>query len=374
MNCKNRKGNKIIIIGPAYPYRGGIAAFNERLAREFTAEGYDVEIMTFTLQYPSFLFPGKTQYSQDPAPSDLHIERRINSVNPFNWIKTGRYLRKKNAGLVIIAFWLPYMAPALGTIARISGTPVAGLVHNLIPHERKPGDRLFAKYFCGSVGRFVALSESVLNDIRTMAPSKPASFSPHPLYDNFGSPVGKKEACGRLGLNPADRILLSFGLIRDYKGLDWLLEAFASLKHRENVKLVVAGEFYSDGTRYHDLARSLGIDGEVVWKTEFVPDSEVKYYFCSADLIVQPYKSATQSGVTQIAYHFEKPMLVTNVGGLPEIVPDGKVGYVAEPSPDAVAAALERFLSESPDFSEGIKDEKQKYSWKAMVSTLIKSV
>lgn len=370
MNSENRKGNKIIIVGPAYPYRGGIAAFNERLAREFTAEGYDVEIVTFTLQYPSFLFPGKTQYSPDPEPSDLHIVRKINSINPLNWIKTGLYLRKKNAGLIIIAFWLPYMAPAFGTIARISKTPVAGLVHNLIPHERKPGDRLFAKYFCGSVGRFVALSDSVLKDIRRMAPSKPAAFSPHPLYDNFGSPVSKKEACGRLGLNPDDRILLSFGLIRDYKGLDWLLEAFASISDRKGVKLVVAGEFYSDGTKYHDLARRLGIDDEVIWKTEFVPDSEVKYYFCAADLIVQPYKSATQSGVTQIAYHFEKPMLVTRVGGLPEIVPDGKVGYVAEPSPAAVAEALQRFLDETPDFTAGIKSEKQKYSWKAMTNLL----
>ena len=371
MSSGNNIKRKIIIVGPAYPYRGGIAAFNERLAREFTTEGYDVEIVTFTLQYPSFLFPGKTQYSPDPAPADLHIERRINSTNPFNWIKVGKLLRKKKADLIIMAFWLPYMAPALGTIARISNTPVAGLVHNLIPHERKPGDKLFAKYFCGSVGRFVALSDSVLKDIRRMAPSKPASFSPHPLYDNFGSPVSKKEACGRLGLDPDNRILLSFGLIRDYKGLDWLLEAYASIKHRENVKLVVAGEFYSDGAKYHDLARRLGIDDEVIWKTEFVPDSEVKYYFCAADLIVQPYKSATQSGVTQIAYHFEKPMLVTNVGGLPEIVPDGKVGYVVEPSPAAVAEALERFLNESSDFTEGIKSEKQKYSWKAITDILI---
>lgn len=370
MSPDNNTKRKIIIVGPAYPYRGGIAAFNERLAREFTTEGYDVEIVTFTLQYPSFLFPGKTQYSQDAAPSDLHIVRKINSINPFNWIKTGLYLKKRNAGLIIIAFWLPYMAPALGTIARISNTPVAGLVHNLIPHERKPGDKLFAKYFCGSVGRFVALSDSVLKDIRRMAPSKPASFSPHPLYDNFGEPVSREEACEHLGLDPDGKIFLSFGLIRDYKGLDWLLEAYASIKHRENAKLVVAGEFYSDGTKYHELARNLGIDNEVIWKTDFVPDSEVKYYFCAADLIVQPYKSATQSGVTQIAYHFEKPMLVTRVGGLPEIVPDGKAGYVVEPSPAAVAEALERFLSETPDFIEGIKSEKQKYSWKAMTDIL----
>lgn len=362
---------KIIIVGPAHPYRGGIAAFNERLAHEFIAEGHTVELITFTLQYPSFLFPGKTQYSEDPAPADLHIERRINSINPFNWIKVGRLLKKKKAGLIVMAFWLPYMAPALGTIARFSKTPVVGLVHNLIPHEHKPGDRMFAKYFCRSVDRFVALSDSVLKDINKIAPDKAAHFSPHPLYDNFGSSISKQEACEHLGLDPDGKIFLSFGLIRDYKGLDWLLEAYASIKHLENAKLVVAGEFYSDGTKYHDLARKLGIDDEVIWNTDFVPDSEVKYYFCAADLIVQPYKSATQSGISQIAYHFEKPMLVTRVGGLPEIVPDGKVGYVVEPSPAAVAEALKRFLNETPDFAEGIKSEKQKYSWKSMAAVII---
>lgn len=361
---------KIIIIGPAYPYRGGIAAFNERLAHELIAQGNDVEAITFTLQYPSFLFPGKTQFSEGPAPADLKIDRKINSMNPFNWIKVGRQLKRKKADLIVIAFWLPYMAPALGTIARISRTPVVGLVHNLIPHEHKPGDRLFAKYFCGSVDRFVALSESVLNDIHRLAPGKPASFSPHPLYDNFGEAVSREEACSHLGLNPKDRILLSFGLIRDYKGLDWLLEAFAALKERSEVKLVVAGEVYADGEKYHKLARDLGIDNEIIWRTEFVPDSEVKYYFCAADLIVQPYKSATQSGVTQIAYHFEKPMLVTRVGGLPEIVPDGKVGYAVDPSPAAITAALEKFLKDSPDFSEGIRDEKRKYSWEKMAKII----
>lgn len=361
---------KIIIIGPAYPYRGGIAAFNERLAHELIVQGNDVEAITFTLQYPSFLFPGKTQFSEGPAPAGLRIERKINSMNPFNWIKVGHQLKKGKADLIIIAFWLPYMAPALGTIARISGTPVVGLVHNLIPHEHKPGDRLLAKYFCRSVDRFVALSESVLSDIHSLDPGKPASFSPHPLYDNFGEAVSREEACRHLGLNPKDRILLSFGLIRDYKGLDWLLEAFAALKERSGVKMVVAGEFYADGEKYHKLARDLGIDDEIIWRTEFVPDSEVKYYFCAADLIVQPYKSATQSGVTQIAYHFEKPMLVTRVGGLPEIVPDGKVGYAVNPSPAAITAALEKFLKDSPDFLEGIRDEKRKYSWKKMAKII----
>ena len=363
---------KIIIIGPAYPYRGGIAAFNERLANELIAEGHQVELVTFTLQYPSFLFPGKTQYSDGPAPEKLQIERMINSINPFNWLKAGKALRKKKADLIIFAFWLPYMAPALGTIARLCKTRTVGLIHNLIPHEHKPGDSMFAKYFCKGIDRFVALSNSVAEDIRNIVPEKRISICPHPLYDNFGNPVGREDACARLGIDPGNKILLSFGLIRDYKGLDWLLEAFASIPDRNKVKLVVAGEFYSDGTIYHQLAKSLGIDDEVIWKTEFVPDSEVKYYFCAADLIVQPYKTATQSGVTQIAYHFEKPMLVTRVGGLSEIVPDKKVGYAVEPSPEAVADALKHYLQDTPDFTEGIREEKQKYSWKKMAEAVLK--
>ncbi|MBQ0024909.1 MAG: glycosyltransferase [Bacteroidales bacterium] len=365
---------KITILGTAHPYRGGLAVYNERLARECQAEGHDVEIKTFTLQYPKFLFPGKTQFSDEMAPEDLKIERCLNSINPFNWLKVGRKIRKERPDILIIKFWLPYMAPCLGTVARIvkrnGVTKVVSILDNLIPHEKRFGDRLLAGYFCGGADRFVAMSESVLADIDLFDKHKPRRLCPHPLYDNFGAPVSRSEACERLGLDPTDKILLSFGLIRDYKGLDWLLKAFASIEERKGVKLVVAGEFYSDGAKYHQLARSLNIDDEVIWKTEFVPDSDVKYYFCAADLIVQPYKTATQSGVTQIAYHFEKPMLVTRVGGLSEIVPDGKVGYSVEPSPEAVADALRRFLKDTPDFTEGIREEKRKYSWKNMVEAV----
>lgn len=361
---------KIIIAGPAYPYRGGIAAFNERLARELIQEGHEVRLVTFTLQYPSFLFPGKTQYSDSPAPEGLPISRKINSINPLNWIRTGLELRKEKADLIVAAFWLPYMAPCLGTICRIAGTTAVGLVHNLIPHEKKMADTLLARYFCNSMDRFVTLSDSVLKDIRRFSPAKSADCCPHPLYDNFGEAVCKEEACRHLGLDPDERILLSFGLIRDYKGLDWLLEAFASLKSRKGIRLMISGEFYTDGSRYHEMARRLGIDDEIVWNTSFIPDDEVRYHFCAADLVVQPYKSATQSGVTQIAYHFERPMLVTRVGGLSETVPDRKCGYAVEPSPAAVAEALEEFISKSPDFSEALKEEKKKYSWSRLCGTL----
>ena len=376
---------RIILLGTAWPYRGGLAVYNERLAHQFQSEGHEVEIYTFTLQYPGFLFPGKTQFSSEPAPADLHIVRRVNSCNPFNWISVGREICRKAPDLLIIKFWLPFMGPCFGTIAALARrngrTRVVSILDNLIPHESRPGDRPFTWWFCRSVDGYVAMSQSVLGDVDRFKVNigKPRVFSPHPLYDNFGEPVSREEGCRYLGLDPACRYFLFFGLIRDYKGLDWLLEAFATFVRErtsdpqaaDDWRLIVAGEFYSNGAKYLDQARALGISDRIVWKTEFVPDHEVRYYFAAADLIAQPYKSATQSGVTQIAYHFQKPMLVTRVGGLAEIVPDGRVGYVVEPEPRAIAAALQAFATRQPDFSAGLAAEKEKYSWSVFTQRLI---
>lgn len=376
---------RIILLGTAWPYRGGLAVYNERLAHQFQSEGHEVEICTFTLQYPGFLFPGKTQFSSEPAPADLNIVRRVNSCNPFNWISVGREICRKAPDLLIIKFWLPFMGPCFGTIAALARrngrTRVVSILDNLIPHESRPGDRLFTWWFCRSVDGYVAMSQSVLGDVDRFKVNigKPRVFSPHPLYDNFGEPVSREEGCRYLGLDPACRYFLFFGLIRDYKGLDWLLEAFATFvcertsdpQAADDWRLIVAGEFYSNGAKYLDQARALDISDRIVWKTEFVPDHEVRYYFAAADLIAQPYKSATQSGVTQIAYHFQKPMLVTRVGGLAEIVPDGRVGYVVEPEPRAIAAALQAFAARQPDFSAGLAAEKEKYSWSVFTQRLI---
>ena len=376
---------RIILLGTAWPYRGGLAVYNERLAHQFQSEGHEVEIYTFTLQYPGFLFPGKTQFSSEPAPADLNIVRRVNSCNPFNWISVGREICRKAPDLLIIKFWLPFMGPCFGTIAALARrngrTRVVSILDNLIPHESRPGDRPFTWWFCRSVDGYVAMSQSVLGDVDRFKVNigKPRVFSPHPLYDNFGEPVSREEGCRYLGLDPACRYFLFFGLIRDYKGLDWLLEAFATFvsertsdpQAADDWRLIVAGEFYSNGAKYLDQARALDISDRIVWKTEFVPDHEVRYYFAAADLIAQPYKSATQSGVTQIAYHFQKPMLVTRVGGLAEIVPDGRVGYVVEPEPRAIAAALQAFATRQPDFSSGLAAEKEKYSWSVFTQRLI---
>lgn len=369
---------RIIIVGPAYPYRGGIADFNERLSREFQREGHEVTIYTFTLQYPGFLFPGKTQYSTSPAPADLNIERKVNSINPINWIKVGREIRRQRPDVVMIRFWLPFLAPCLGTIARVvrrdKHIKVVALLDNVIPHERRIGDRLFARYMIKSVGGYVAMSDSVLKDAKSFDDTKPCSLTPHPLYDNFGDKVSRDEAIAHLRLDAGQRYILFFGLIRDYKGLDLLLRAFADKRLRgKNVKLLVAGEFYSNAERYEQLEQELELAQHIVWCKEFIPADEVRYYFAVADLVAQPYKSATQSGITQIAYHFERPMLVTDVGGLAEIVPHGKVGYVVKPNADDIADALVDFINhkQDNDFSTGIAEEKIKYTWDKMTATLI---
>ena len=360
---------KITILGPCWPYRGGIAAFSERLARQFQAEGHEVTLYTYTLQYPSFLFPGTTQYTTTPQPTDLHVERALSSVNPITWLSLGRRIRRESPDLLILAYWMPFMAPCQGTVARLARgnghTRVVALCHNFIPHEQRPGDLILSRYLLGSVDGVAALSQSVCDDVHQFRPSMPTVASPHPLYDNFGAPVDRAEACAHLGLDPQYRYLLFFGLIRDYKGLDWLLRAFAQVQ-APDMRLIVAGEFYSHGDQYMQLAEELHLGDRVIWKTQFVPDDEVRFFFGAADLVVQPYKSATQSGVTQIAYHFEKPMLVTCVGGLSEIVPDGKVGYAVQPDVEAIAAALSHFQSHPQTFSEGIKEEKKKYSWSVM--------
>lgn len=371
---------KIAILGTAWPYRGGLAVYNERLAHQFATEGDDVTIYTFTLQYPSFLFPGKTQYSSEPAPSDLNIIRSLNSVNPFNWIKTGRAIRRLAPDILVIKFWLPFMAPCLGKVARMvrrnGKTRVVSILDNIIPHEHRPGDRLLGRYFTRSVDGFVAMSDSVLEDLNQFDIYKPRVFCRHPLYDNFGPKTSREESLKFLNLDPEQRYMLFFGLIRDYKGLDLMLKAYADSRFRKmNVKLIVAGEFYSGSEKYFELEKELGLEGMVVWKSDFVPDSEVRYYFGAADIIVQPYKSATQSGVTQIAYHFEKPMLVTDVGGLAEIVPDGKVGYVVQPEVSQIADALVDFFENKrqDQFTDGILSEKKQYAWSNMTRSVRKA-
>ncbi|UKN01409.1 glycosyltransferase family 4 protein [Paracrocinitomix mangrovi] len=371
-------GKKIVIIGPAYPYRGGIASYSERLALQLRDEGNEVEIFTFTLQYPNFLFPGKTQYSEDIAPKDLQIERLINSVNPLNWKKVGKRIRKQQPDLLLFNYWLPFMGPCFGNIAREvkknNHTKIVGIMHNVVPHEKRPGDVQFTKYFMKPVDAFISMAKSVSDDLAKFDSSKPRAFNPHPLYDNFGDGMSQEAAKTALGLDQNTKYILFFGIIRDYKGLDLLLDAFAKMNHQElNVKLLIAGEYYSDEEKYRKQIADLGISNDIKVVSEYIKDSDVGKYFCAADIVAQPYKSATQSGVTQIAYHFEIPMLVTNVGGLPEMVPDGIVGYVTSKDTDEIASALTDFFTSNKAiaFKENLKVEKEKYSWDKLTKTIM---
>jgi glycosyltransferase involved in cell wall biosynthesis len=368
---------RMVIIGPAHPLRGGLATFNQRLAQEFNSQGIACSIVSFSLQYPSFLFPGTTQYSSDPAPENITIHPLINSVSPLNWLRVGRKLRKWKPDIIVVRYWLPFMGPALGTILRQVRknryTKIICIADNVIPHEKRPGDIAFTRYFLKSCDAFVTMSEKVMKDLRQFVKNKPAQLVQHPLYDNFGSILSKNEAREKLGLSPADKIILFFGFIRQYKGLDLLLKAMADNRIKEqNIKLLVAGEFYEDKEPYLQLINQLQLQSSVILRTNFIPDSEVKYYLCSADCVVQPYKNATQSGVTPLAYHFEKPMIVTNVGGLPSLVPHEKVGLVCEPEPASIADSILRFYQLGENyFIPHLRSEKQKYSWSNLTKTIL---
>ena len=369
---------KVVIIGPAYPLRGGLATYNERLARAFQAAGDAVRIVTFSLQYPDFLFPGQTQFSTEAGPADVAIEVSLNSVNPLSWLAVGRKLRRERPDVVVFRFWLPFMGPALGTVARLvrgnGHTRVVAITDNVIPHEGRPGDGPLTRYFLSACDGFVTMSRSVLSDLRRLGfGGKPAVYRPHPLYDNFGPIKSKADALAALNL-PADvRYVLFFGFIRAYKGLDILLEALADarLTHLP-IKLIIAGEFYEDAAPYEALIKAHKLENRIVRATDFIPNEKVVDYFCAADLIMQPYKNATQSGVSQIAYHFERPMLVTDVGGLAELIPDGVVGYVVPPTPAAIADAVVDFFAAQREaaFSAGVREQKKQFSWPVMVAAL----
>jgi len=369
---------KVALIGSAHPFRGGLASYNERLMKEFKDQGHEVKIFTFTVQYPNFLFPGKTQFSSSEAPKDLEIERCVNSVNPLNWIQMGMRLKKEKYDLVIIKYWLPFMGPCFGTIGRIlkgnKRTKVITIVDNMIPHEKRIGDIPFTKYYAGSSDAFLAMSDSVLKDVKTFEADKPLTLNPHPIFDNFGASVPKEEACKQLGLDPSVDYMLFFGFIRKYKGLDLLLEAMADERIKAmNVKLVVAGEYYQSDEEYRAIIDKHNLADQLVLANNFIADEEVATYFGLADIVVQPYKSATQSGVTQIAYHFDKPMIVTNVGGLPELVPNDYAGYVVDVDVKALADSIVQFYAENKKevFTANVREEKKKYSWETMYHKLL---
>ncbi|MBS1923921.1 MAG: glycosyltransferase [Bacteroidetes bacterium] len=371
---ESRRLNSVIIVGPAYPFRGGIANLNEALCSHLNANGIVTEIVSFTLQYPSLLFPGKTQLETSEQHFNFKITRLINSINPLTWVKAVGYIKTRKPDLVVFRYWLPFMAPCLGFIARKlrkHGFPVVAIADNIIPHEKRIGDQLLTKYFIQSCDAFIVMSDKVAEDIKMFNPKKPVSITPHPIYSIFGDKVNRTEACDKLNLDNGYKYLLFFGFIRKYKGLDILLQAMPLIKNK-NLKLIVAGEFYESKEEYLNLIKAHHLENAIILRDEYIPKDDVRYYFSVADLVVQPYRSATQSGVTQIAYSFDKPMVVTNVGGLPEMVTDGISGFVTDVNPNAIANAVDRFFVEqlATSFTAGVQSEKNKFGWDKMIAAV----
>jgi glycosyltransferase involved in cell wall biosynthesis len=298
----------------------------------------------------------------------------------LNWIRVGNRIGKEKPDIVVVRYWLPFMAPALGTILRRikknKHTRIICIADNIIPHEHRPGDKAFTNFFVKRCDGFITMSEQVMNDLLKFVRDKPVKLVPHPLYDNFGEIISKIEAREKLKIKTDELIILFFGFIRKYKGLDILLDAMKIIKENtksqiSNLKLLVAGEFYDDEKSYLQQINRLGINDDVILRTDFIPDSEVKYYLCAADAVIQPYRNATQSGVTPLAYYFEKPMIVTNVGGLPSLVPNEKAGLVTEPTAQSVANAILRFYQLGENyFLPHLRSEKQKYSWSNLTNAI----
>jgi len=367
----------IVFLGPSYPYRGGIASFTERLAREFQLSGFRCLLYTFSLQYPSFLFPGKTQYSNEVKPNDLHITEAVNTINPLNWLKVGKELKRLAPDFIIVRYWLPFMAPAFGTILRIvrknKHTKVICIADNIIPHEKRMGDKILTSYFNQAVDGYIAMSTQVETDIAKLGIKKPVQLLHHPLFDHFGDPVERMLARKELGIDHQGGLLLFFGFIRQYKGLDLLLEAMADQRIKESgYKLVIAGEFYEDPAKYTNLIRSYQLEDQVFLFNEFIPEHKISYFFSAADVLVQPYRHATQSGVTPLSMHFELPMIVTDAGGLKEMVIDKVSGLIVKKDSVSIAnGILEYFKKGKEFFIPALVQQKKSYSWPVMADGIL---
>ncbi|MBI5020625.1 MAG: glycosyltransferase [Ignavibacteriales bacterium] len=363
---------KIVIVGTAYPLRGGIAHFNALLAKHLGIH-HTVETVTFKRQYPKFLFPGKTQ-DEAGAPIDVaEAPQLVDSINPLNWLKVAKIIKEKKPDLLIFKYWLPFFGPCFGTIAKLvkrkSNTKVLFICDNIIPHERRFGDVVFTKYAFKQANYFIVQSDAVERDLRKYFPIAHYCKVPHPVYENFGEPMNKETARTNLGIN-SKKVILYFGYVRAYKGL---LVLFDAMKQLDDVQLLAVGEYYDDQKKYVDKVKSFGLESRIKFYPDYIPNDQVALYFSAADIVVLPYLSATQSGITQIAYNFDKPVIATNVGGLAEVVIDGRTGYVVPPNDAAaLASAIKRFYTEKneQEFVAMVKIEKTKYSWENFIRAI----
>ncbi|MBZ0168986.1 Glycosyl transferase, group 1 [Candidatus Methylomirabilis lanthanidiphila] len=363
----------ICLIGPMHPLRGGIAHYNAQLALELKKR-HEIAMISFSRQYPAVLFPGRTQFDPGPPPSGLIAEPLLDSINPVSWLRTGRRIAEIAPDLTVVHWWHPFFGPCLGAAVRVSrrrfGARVIFICHNVVPHEPFPAADSLTRFALATGHAWLVQSETDQRHLELFNLRGPALLAPHPPGQGFGEPIDQEEAKRRLGLTGT--ILLFFGLIRRYKGLPCLLEAMALVLQQVDCTLLVVGEFYDGKDQCLRLINTLGLASRVRVIDRFIPDDEVSLYFCAADLVVLPYESATQSGIVPIAYAFERPVVVTAVGGLPEAVQDGETGLLVEPrNPTALAAAIIRFFEErlGPAFSRNIS-QRTRFSWTDLARTL----
>lgn len=370
---------KIAIVSPAYPLRGGIAHSAGLLYKEL-AKDHEVILVTFKRQYPDFLFPGKSQTESADTIDKISTEVILDSINPFNWNSTARRIIDFEPELVIFKHWLPFFAPCYGWMAgkikKNSSAKLIAVCHNIIPHEKRPGDKVLSKYFLKKIDYFIPLSDQVKRDLFLFVKNPIYKLLPLPIFSLFGERVDKEEAKKNLNLTDKN-ILLFFGFIRDYKGLDVLIEAFALVRKEMNIKLIVAGEFYEPEEKYIKLISKYNLEDSIILKKDFIPTTDVKYYFSASDAVVLPYKSATQSGIVQVAVNFCMPVIATNVGGIGEVIEDGITGFVVEKeNPVKLAQAIICFYNEGKEkaFTDNMKSLKDHYSWQNFVKGMFELI
>ncbi len=366
---------KILIIGPAHPLRGGIAQFLALLHDTLKKRGHDVIFHRFIRQYPKFLFPGKTQDDESKSPVEVKSAPLFHPFNPFNWIPEGIRIAKEKPDLIILKWWMPFFGPSYFAVLLVAKllcrTNVMLVVDNAIPHEKRPGDMLFTKLVFSLTDYFIVMSNAVRDDLLKIKPKAKFTLTPHPLYEVFGRPKGGEEARRALGVSGP--VILFFGFVREYKGLHVLLDAMPKILKKTPLTLVVAGEFYEDKDAYAEQIERLGIGESVKLIDKYISNEAVSDYFSAADALVLPYLSATQSGITQIAFAFDLPVIATKVGGLPEVVIDGETGYLVPPDdPETLAEAVIKYFQAdgSKKFRENVCRAKVRFSWGAFAEAV----
>ncbi len=366
---------RIAFLSPFYPFRGGIAQFGDSLYLGLAAQN-EVKAFSFTRQYPGLLFPGKTQYvSESDLDRNIPVTRILDSINPFTWYKTAKEIIKFNPDVVLISYWMPFFAPAFGKIAGLlqkKGIKVIGLMHNVIAHEKRFGDEALTKYFFNKCDGFVLLNKSSEKDLLELKPDAKYIIHSHPLYDHYGSRIAQDEAKEKLKIPLNKKVILFFGFIRDYKGLDLLIESMKDLD--DEYLLLIAGEVYGDFRKYDELIDSLGIRNKINLQVRYIPETEIPVFFSAADVCVLPYRTATQSGIVGIAYHFDLPVIVTNVGGLAEMVDENKTGLIINQlNPEVITSRLIEYFNSNlkEHFTPFILEYKKEHSWQKLAFEMI---